>query len=577
MASIDELLANSARTNADFSQLSNIPKAYYEGQDQAYKQKVRNVFSDENGGLPRDQAGNVDFQKAYEKLVTVGGAPAIESAGSLATSGLTQDRIRYAPTVSAVMEQPGPGSRPGARAPIASPSVSPSANQADSEGGNGAPQGGGLTTVKQVLAAQGIPNDQLETAGASVARQLGLSDPNQAFNKDDPQIRNVLVPAVLQLKRMGIGQVQPPQPGDNPPQGEPSQIISPPSANRTAQAKVAPPLNRGGVVPPQSAAAPMAAAAPQPQQGYRGDPTLGGLIPPGYPDPGAYLARLQAVATSGRVLPEQLKTLEQKIGAIQTAMQPTTEQKNYNFATANPAFDERAQDNATAEARGKVQGETYAKKYESLAEAGTKAQQEIPQLEMLKEQMNDPNFFSGAGEKYNFLYKQLKSAVGIDPNASVPQEFLRKATAANVLGSLGALKGLGQIRVAEIGLAKDASAAPNTSVPANKLLTEMAIRTHQRNADIADLAQAYSQKNGGLDAGFDKIATEYGKKHPLFTDAEIKDWRLAIGQPGAEGQGKGVQDYGKIASSVPGAKQAPDGNFYVPDPRRPGKYLRVVQ
>jgi len=46
--------------------------------------------------------------------------------------------------------------------------------------------------------------------------------------------------------------------------------------------------------------------------------------------------------------------------------------------------------------------------------------------------MNDPNFFSGAGEKYNLLYKRLKSAVGIDPEAAVPQEFLRKATAANV-------------------------------------------------------------------------------------------------------------------------------------------------
>jgi hypothetical protein len=119
---------------------------------------------------------------------------------------------------------------------------------------------------------------------------------------------------------------------------------------------------------------------------------------------------------------------------------------------------------------------------------------------------------------------------GSSPNAAVPQEFLRKATAANVLGGLGALKGLGQIRVAEISLAKDASAAPPTSVPANKLLTEMAIRTHQRNSDIADLAQRYSEKNGGLDVGFDKVATAYGRLHPMFSDAEIKNWQKAIGE-----------------------------------------------
>jgi hypothetical protein len=40
-----------------------------EGKDQAYKQKLRNVFSDENGGLPRDKDGNVDFQKAYDKRI----------------------------------------------------------------------------------------------------------------------------------------------------------------------------------------------------------------------------------------------------------------------------------------------------------------------------------------------------------------------------------------------------------------------------------------------------------------------------------------------------------------------------
>jgi hypothetical protein len=38
------------------------------------------------GRLPRGQDGKVDFQKAYERLVTVGGAPAINQAGSMATS-----------------------------------------------------------------------------------------------------------------------------------------------------------------------------------------------------------------------------------------------------------------------------------------------------------------------------------------------------------------------------------------------------------------------------------------------------------------------------------------------------------
>jgi hypothetical protein len=48
------------------------------------------------------------------------------------------------------------------------------------------------------------------------------------------------------------------------------------------------------------------------------DPTFGGLIPPDY-QPGPYLERLRAIAASGRVLPDHLKILEQKISAIQSA------------------------------------------------------------------------------------------------------------------------------------------------------------------------------------------------------------------------------------------------------------------
>lgn len=67
--SMAALIANSAKVDPKmWEAVGNIPKAYYEGQDQAYKQNLRNVFSDENGGLPRDpKTGAVDFQKAYER------------------------------------------------------------------------------------------------------------------------------------------------------------------------------------------------------------------------------------------------------------------------------------------------------------------------------------------------------------------------------------------------------------------------------------------------------------------------------------------------------------------------------
>jgi hypothetical protein len=222
-----------------------------------------------------------------------------------------------------------------------------------------------------------------------------------------------------------------------------------------------------------------------------------------------------------------------RLEALQQAAQPTPEMKNYDLARrqgSNLSFQDYQADQAQKAAAATEDVKLGAQKYQTLVSAGVKAQQEIPQLEMLQTQMNDPNFFSGSGEKYNLLYKRLKSAVGIDPDAAVPQEMLRKVMAANVLGSLGALKGVGQIRNAEIKMAQSAAAAPENSIPANKLLVEMAKRTYQRQADIAEMAQAYKDQNGVLDAGFDKQVTSYYKSHPMFSDAEIKDWHKAIGQ-----------------------------------------------
>jgi hypothetical protein len=86
------------------------------------------------------------------------------------------------------------------------------------------------------------------------------------------------------------------------------------------------------------------------------------------------------------------------------------------------------------------------------------------------------------------------------------------------------------------------------------------------------MAQNYKEQNGTLDAGFDKQVTAYYKQNPLFTDGEIKDWHKVIGE---QKQAKASTDAPPAA--YPNAKKAPDGNFYMPDPARPGKYLKVVQ
>jgi hypothetical protein len=512
MADIDQIIAGGAgaSSRADFSKLGTLLDNYYKGRDEFAKNDLRDAF---RGGVPTDANGQPDFGAMAKTLFQKGGLDQGVAASNLdiqrqqlkngqdlaqklgQIEGGAPAQPIVSPTTSRNSVVIDPSKRPDSNAPTAAPAQS-------------------QPTVLSVLAAQGIPNDQLGAAAASIARQIGV-DPTSPLNVQDPQVRNVLVPAIQQLKRMGVGQVV--QNGAMPQQ-----------APQTAQA-----------VPQQPQPPEQAGVQPNPQQnqGTFGAPSAvatRGAIPTGT-DP--EIQKQIAIYTSVASNPAYPKSVQEaaltRLKALQDQGQPTPDIKNYDLYRrqgGNLPFQDWQADTEQRKAVAGKEAESSIKKYDAMVEGGVKAQQEIPQLEMLQEQMSDPNFYSGIGEKYNLAYKRLKSAVGIDPDASVPQEFLRKATAASVLGSFGALKGLGPIRVAEMNLAKEAAAAPTNSIPANKLLVEIQKRTYQRQGDIAEMAQNYKEKNGILDAGFDKQVTAYFKAHPIFSDAEVKDFHKAIGE-----------------------------------------------
>ena len=510
MADIDEIISGArGNTRYNFEAIGDPVKTFRDAQKQADEANLRRAFRD---GVPTDASGQPDFGAMAKTLFQRGGLNEGVAASNL---DIQRQQLKAGQALSerlgalegGAQPQPQIVSPPSANRSASTPVAPPLNRGGTQSSAQPAPaaQPAGGTTIMGILSAQGIPNDQLGAASASVARQLGLEDPNAPINTQDPQVRNVLVPAIQQLKRMGVGHVVQQQP-------------------QTAQA-----VSQHQQMGQQP--------NPQQDQGTFGAPSAiatRGAIPTGA-DP--EIQKQIAIYTSVASNPAYPKSVQEaaltRLKALQEQGAPTGPMKEYDLYRrqgGNLPFNEWAADNEQRKTAATEEAKLGAQKYQGLVEAGTKAQMEIPQLDLLKEQMNDPNFFSGAGEKYNLLYKRLKAAVGIDPEAAVPQEYLRKATAANVLSSLGALKGLGQIRVAEINMAREAAASPDNSIPANKLLVEISKRTHERNAQIAEMAQNYKEQNGVLDAGFDKQVTAYYKKNPLFTDAEIKDWHRVIGE-----------------------------------------------
>lgn len=121
-------------------------------------------------------------------------------------------------------------------------------------------------------------------------------------------------------------------------------------------------------------------------------------------------------------------------------------------------------------------------------------------------------------------------------------------------------------------------AALNNNDPATKSGQELAgFAQSERDLMVGRMREAESKIRSNM-------GDDYLQKHPVFTpeltqkiqrvDANIA--RLhGQAPPASQGAAPAAQAQTQAAPPVPNAKQAPDGNWYVPDPSRPGKYLMV--
>jgi hypothetical protein len=105
-------------------------------------------------------------------------------------------------------------------------------------------------------------------------------------------------------------------------------------------------------------------------------------------------------------------------------------------------------------------------------------------------------------------------------------EVFGKTVSSAILDQIRSLggQGLGQVRVAEINVMKQAAQNHDNTPASNRMLTEIQDRLAQRwTIPIAEAAQQY---NGGhLDVGFDRWKSQYMNSHPLFSKEELADTR----------------------------------------------------
>ncbi len=469
----------------DFSSFGNLLQDFVKGRQMGREEDKANLF---RNGIPKDASGNIDVGTITDKLARINPDYAMPLINM-------QIQGQQGQTAANAIN----GSQP---APVGQASSPPAAQPRQAGPSQPAAAPAAQPTVMTILAAQGIPNDQLGAASESLARQLGVQ-PTDPLNVQDPQVRNVLGPAIQRLKSVGqvVAQDGTPQAGGQP---QPQPGAAPQADGNPAGFTQADANN----------------ASQRADRLFAYSAAIANINPKA-----AEAAKAAAEASEGRA-----KQIRDYISGEDTS---TPDQKNYQSDKLPGESMAEYQARAAGGAELAKQDSTaYSKKYEGIQKASQEASVEQPKIQLMKTFANDPNFYSGPLEPTNRGFKQFAATVGIDPNKALPQEGFNKVASDMLTSQIRALgaSGAGPVRIAEVKNMQKSIANLGITPVTNRLLVEITDRTYNDVQHIADLTRKYAvDKNnrpGQMNVGLDQQIHDYYEKHPLFTKEEIADPRL---------------------------------------------------
>lgn len=516
MADIDSIISGvSGNTRYDFSTFGDPVKSYFEGTDRKAKNELRDAFK---GGVPTLPDGSIDYSTMQRTLYQKGGFEQGNSLSGISARAGELEALRAADGQAPPQPTVGPSTSRNTVTP------DPGKGMAAQPASGAPPQGSGQppATVMTILAAQGIPNFDLQKASESVARQLGV-DPTAPLDLKDPQVRNVLAPAIAQIKRMGLGQVQPDQ-------GAPQ----------------APPV----MAQAQPQTMPGAGQGMPPQQGFQPPPN----VVAAQNDP--ILKRLTLLAASQD---KQIAgAAKARLESYMKDKELTPDQKNAAASGMSlPDYQNRDAEKAQGLA---VLKDNILPEIKTSMEGARAAKDEISAIHRAREQMDaDGGIFSGSASEIRLKVAKAAELIGV-PNTD---KIANTEAFSAAIGSrvLALVKGLGS----GAGISNADRAFAEKMAGGNINLNETSIR---KILEIGERAARSKIDTHNSTAG--KIIKSNEALQP-YSDV------YKVDAPGQYQRPKSSSEGQSAATGFPEAKKAPDGNFYVPDPARPGKYLRVVQ
>lgn len=208
-----------------------------------------------------------------------------------------------------------------------------------------------------------------------------------------------------------------------------------------------------------------------------------------------------------------------------------------------------------------------AKRYEATTQALQTLDQMQPFMDRMAEAAAD-GAQTGFGQDWMLKAKQaVGSLTGEVPKGTSEQEVFQAAQ--NYLGPRMRVTGSGSSSDRDVALFLDSIPSLTKTGAGNQALQDMYAKIRNRTAQVAGIQQDLLRQNNYIPVDQErKLVAALG---PLFTDDDrkvIKAAKSAVPAPAAAGAPA------PPANAPPTAKPAPDGNWYSPDPDRPGKYLK---
>jgi hypothetical protein len=529
--------------------IGGLPQAYYQGQESQYQQRNQNLFQNpDNQAALNDALKNGNLAPLLQKVTEAGGAQAASQLFPLLKAAAGQNVANNAFGVGGQPQNTGPATSSAAAGP------------ANITGGGGQPQtaaDNGADTVRTLSASIGgegrdIPGSVMDR----IARSLGLPNADAGIPEGMLAAAKTRISGFLdRTSGNGIGgkpQANPVSSGGSgdeegsanhlPPSGVGgSSAISPRPTSASGNIAGTPaPFNdrfsaaygSGGAATNTGRQPLQVTVTPKPQ-----DRVAQNAPPPAAAEGAPSLGDIQRYETSGNnklraaasyAVDAQQATALRDAGNkdLEIAKQlreqrskwfePTTEQKNL---TSGAAAKLEAQKGDIASGQ---------KEFDAITELGNNARISNQKVKLAGSFLNSDEYYSGPAEGLVKRYRQLAATFGGDPNAANPQEAFNKAINDLLSEQIRAMakSGVGRVLMTEVQTMRDSIASQKMTPATNRLLLEEVNRIHKSQIDLQDAANAYVEKNGHLDAGFQRIVSKYYRDNPLFSDEELKDPRM---------------------------------------------------